>query len=607
MSRCSTVFAATLILLILVASCGTNEPPTTATAAADDAVTPLHSVAADPILTPLNGTGKVERTTLTYSELMEGFDTVSPVDDGTLALPEDAAHSDHVFEGRLELIGEASHGGYQTVKGSSDLDPEAQHIAEFDYEFVQSGSHLIPTERGLVITDHPSWNYILGPGRVWQEVDDQGYSRASFPFALVWKGGNATFNGTMTFLFDEDEISKVWYQVTQETTSSIRANFWGLLDAAYHREPVENADGVRDDFAEELADRFPTKPIEQIIVDYPGADISAFGAGVTPEHMTMYGFVIDGVNYVGECPTRFGLYPYCESMRATSYSTAKSAFVSVALMRLAQKYDPDVGDLLIKDYVPEYAGSPGDWENVTFDNTIDMATGHYEVSWFMGDDNGTKMGEFFGAQPYAERIAAAFDWPHQVDPGTTWVYRTCDTFILTRAMHNYLLSQEGPDADIYQFVVEEVYVPLKVGPGAHTTMRTADNNWQGQAEGGYGQWWIQDDIAKIATLLNSDGGKIDGEQVLHPGLLAAALQQDPGDRGVEMDGRRNYNDAFWAQKYTKADGFACDFWVVQMQGVSGNVVVLMPNGTTYYYFSDNQEFTWDKAVEESHRIISHCP
>ena len=145
--------------------------------------------------------------------------------------------------------------------------------------------------------------------------------------------------------------------------------------------------------------------------------------------------------------------------------------------------------------------------------------------------------------------------PHQAEPGTRWVYRTSDTFILTRALHNYLATQEGPEADIYQFVVDEIYRPLGLGPGAFTTMRTADDNWQGQAEGGYGQWWIPDDIAKIGTFLIDDGGKINGEQILHPGLLAAAMQQDPDDRGVRIDSQRMYNNSFWANRYTPADGY----------------------------------------------------
>ena len=68
-----------------------------------------------------------------------------------------------------------------------------------------------------------------------------------------------------------------------------------------------------------------------------------------------------------------------------------------------------------------------------------------------------------------------------------------------------------------------------------------------------------------------------------------------------------YNNAFWATKFDDRRGYDCEFWTPNMQGYSGNVVVLMPNGTTYYYFSDNQEFTFNDAVKESNKIIPHCP
>ncbi|MBN2146656.1 MAG: hypothetical protein JW726_04675, partial [Anaerolineales bacterium] len=534
---------------------------------------------------------EVERMLLTYEEMINGFEAQSPVDEQALTMPADAAPPEHVFEGRLELLGEDEGGQLQVLRG--ELEAEYTSLPEFDFEFVQREGYLIPVRRGLIIAEHTVWNLILEPGRAWQEAGDGGFSRASLPFALVVKGGNATFNGTLTFLFDDQSISKVWYQVTQETTSYTRANLWGLLDAEYHAEAVAGAEQVRADFAAELAARLPSKPIQALREDYPGVDLSAFGQGVTPEHMTWYGVVVNGVNYIGGCQTRFGIYPYCESMRATSYSTAKSAFVSVALMRLAQKYGAEVSELLIRDYVPESAASPGDWERVTLNHVIDMSSGNFISAGYMTDEDGTKMGEFFSTQPYAQRIAMAFDWPNGTMPGTRWVYRTSDTFILTRALHNYLQSMEGAQADIFRFVVEEVYQPLGIGPGARTTMRTADEDWQGQAEGGYGLWWIPDDIAKIGMLLIDEAGKINGEQILHPGLLAASLQQAEGDRGVRIDSQRMYNNAFWANHYTQADGFACEFWVPQMLGVSGNVVALFPNGITYYYFSDNQEFTWD--------------
>ena len=545
-----------------------------------------------------------ERTMLTADALSNGFAFDGPVDESALTPPDNAMPAAHIFEGRLELLGEKGNGRIEFLRG--ELDPEYAFLPEFDFVFVQDNGYLIPVQRGLIIAEHPTWNIILEPGRVWQETKDNGFSRASLPFALTVKGENATFNGTLIFLFDDQRISKVWYQVTQETTTYTRANLWGLLDAVYHPGAVTGVDQIRVNFAAELSARMPVKPIEALATDYPGVDISAFGSGVTPQHMTWYGVVVNRVNYIGGCQTRFGRYPYCESMRATSYSTAKSAFASLALTRLAQRYGADVAGLLIKDYVPEHAASAGDWERVTFNNTLDMSTGNYVSAGFMVDDDSNKMGEFFGAQPYMERIEAAFSAPHQADPGTLWVYRTSDTFILTRAMQNYLQTQRGSDADIYQFVVDEVYRPLGLGLGAFTIMRTADNDWQGQAEGGYGQWWIPDDIAKIGTFLIRDHGEINDEQVLHADLLAASLQQNPDDRGVRIDSQRMYNNSFWANHYTTADGFDCEFWVPQMLGVSGNVVALFPNGITYYYFSDNQEFTWDAPLREADKIISLC-
>lgn len=566
-------------------------------------------VLAGAISTPTrrSATGEIARGVLTFEDLMNGFLTGSPVPEESLTPPSDHPPSLHQFEGRLELRGEAEEGGFQLLRGNPQVYPEEKHIPEFDFEFVQLQDDLIPVKRGLIVTDHPYWNYILEPGRVWRESGDQGFSRASFPFALVWKGSNATLNGVMTFLFNDEQVSKVWYQITQETTIGYSADFWGLLDADYNPGPVDEAESIRLAFAQELADRFPTRPIEQLAEDYPGVDASAFGQGVSPRNLTWYGFVVDGINYVSGCPTRYGEYPYCETMRVPSYSTAKSAFVSVVLMRLALKYDPAVDNLLVKDFVPEAAESPGDWSEVTFDNSLDMATGNYVSSQPMVDEEQWETDPFWSEEYYAGRIAAAFDWKNSADPGSQWVYRTSDTFILTRALQNYLNSQQGPEADIFEFVVEEVYQPLHIGPGAFTTLRTKDDDWNGLPYGGYGMWWIPDDLAKISSFLNADGGAIEDEQILHSGMLAAALQRDPSDRGVERHPGGRYNNAFWADRYGASQGFDCEFWVSEMLGYSGIVVVLIPNGTSYYYASDGREFTWDSAVIESNAIRPICP
>jgi len=233
----------------------------------------------------------VERALLRYSDLVNGFEFDGPVYEAALTLPEEAAPAEHIFEGRLELLGEKEGGQIAILRG--ELEPEYAYLPEFDFEFVQRDGYLIPRLRGLIIADHPLWNIILEPGRVWLEAGDEGYSRASLPFTLVPKGSNATFNGTLTFLFDDRRVSKVWYQVTQETTTCVRANLWGLLDAAYHPGSVAGAVQIREDYASELAARLPVKPIQALAEDFPGVDVSAFGRGVTPEHMTWYGFVVD--------------------------------------------------------------------------------------------------------------------------------------------------------------------------------------------------------------------------------------------------------------------------------------------------------------------------
>jgi hypothetical protein len=583
-----------LIVVALISSCRTAKTATTT-------VSGSHIPNPTPTVQEIAG---VTRTGLTYDALMRGFMFTSPVAEAALTIPEGASPPAYIFEGRLEMLGEDTVGEIHVLRGDPNQEPEVSHLPEFDFEFVQSQGYLIPVQRGLIITDHPYWNYILEPGRVWQESGDQQYSRTSIPFALVWKGSNATLNGTMTFLFNNESISKVWYQVTQETAINFSADLWGLLDASYHPGPVSDSENIKAAFTQELADRFPIKPIEQLAVDYPGVNDAAFGHGVSPESMTWYGFVINGVNYVSGCQTRYGVYPYCEYMRAPSYSTSKSAFVSVALMRLAQKYDPGVANLLIKDYVPESSDSPGDWSEVTFNNVLDMATGNYQSAGYMVDEEQWD-NPFWNGDYYDEIIAAAFNWPHSAPPGTQWVYRTSDTFIVTSAMQNYLDTQEGPEADIFKFVVDEVYKPLKMSPGVFTILRTKDNNWQGQPYGGLGMWWIPDDLAKISHFLNVENGRIDGVQILQAGMLSSTLQHDPKDRGVDRGGQGKYNNAFWADRYKS--GFDCELWVPTMLGYSGIVVALFPNGSTYYYASDNREFTWDLALREADKISPLCP
>ena len=238
-----------------------------------------------------------------------------------------------------------------------------------------------------------------------------------------------------------------------------------------------------------------------------------------------------------------------------------------------------------------------------------MATGNYSFATYMRDEDGSQMANFFEAETHADRIAEALSWGNKTTPGTTWVYHTSDTFIATQAMQGYLQSQAGSSADIYDMLYDEVLAPIGIGPGAKTTLRTSDNNWQGRPFGGYGLWLIQDDIAKIVKLLNTDSGSHNGIQLLDSSVLASALQQNSSDYGLTTGNQPFvYNNGFWGNEFTSSDGYPCSFRTPFMSGFGGISVIMMPNDSTFYVFSDNGDFNWYDVVQESHdNIGSNCP
>lgn len=563
---------------------------------------------------PLTGSGDVDRTALTAPEL-DGGTGVAPVPDSAFALPEQAAMPAHTLEGRLALPGVADSGGFTSHRDDfgyvGSQDHPRKHLPALELALVQNGSHLVPVPQGLLITGHAYWNVIVGPGRAWRENGDGGRSRAALPFSLVERNANCTHNGVLTFLFDSSSISQVRSQITQETCLYFKFDMWGQLSATYLPGAVPDATAVKNAHAAEVANRLPTKPISQLASDFPGSgvDPSVFGGGLTPEHVSTYGVLVDGTNYVSGCATRYGEYAFCGDLRLPSYSLAKTVFAGTAMLRLAQKYGPQVSSARIADHVPEHEDARGEWSAVTIDHALDMTTGNYRFVTYLADEGGRLMTDFFLAEPYQEKIYLAFRFQRRTAPGNRWVYHTSDTFIAAAAMQSYLRGQEGPGAGIFDLVGDEVYQPALLSAGAMTTLRTG-NRPDGAAFGGYGLFFNRDDVAKLAKLLNNDHGNVAGSQLLHSDLLAATMQQDPADRGMNTTSSEDfwYNNGLWAKELTPVQfpQYGCSFWVPFMSGYGGITVAMMPNGVTYYYFSDNDEFAWYGAVHEAHKLSPHC-
>ena len=576
----------------------------------------------------LSGNGKVNRSVLTYSELFSDAAPATPVDDSAgFALPVNAAMPSQAFEGTLTLSDPTTSGSAQILRDDFADDSASnspwRHLASFSFQFVQNGSYLIPVQQGLVITGSTAWNYIVGPGRVWQEKSDHGYIRASFPFALVERNQNCVHNGEMTFLFNRTKkpnISKVRYQVTQETCLYFKLNMWGQIPATYAPGNVTDDQALDNAEAAEIANRIPTKPFSALATDYPnsGINIANFTQGFkSPADITTYGLLINGINYVSSCQTRYGAYAFCDNMRLPSYSLAKSSFAGLAMMWLGQQYGSAVYGQLIRSHVPQYVDG-GDWTNVTFDNTSDMATGNYISTSNQADEDSAQEHAFLLAEPYSVRIADAFTpFPHKAAPGTTWVYQSHATFILTQAMNGYLQQKQGSGADIFNAIRDAVFKPLNMSQGSLSILRT-DNSASGRPFGSHGLFFIQDDIAKIGRLLNNSGGAINNKQVLDPARLQESLfrTEKPSMLGVPVPDTGTaavpntfrYHNLFWAKYMTTTEfpQYHCNFWVPFMSGYGGNVVVLLPNGATYYIFSDGNEFIWYAAVNEINKVAPLC-
>ncbi len=79
------------------------------------------------------------------------------------------------------------------------------------------------------------------------------YARLA-PFALVERNQNCVHNGEMTFVFSNTKspnVSRVRYQVTQETCLYLKFDLWGQLKATYVPGKIANSQALKDAAAEE--------------------------------------------------------------------------------------------------------------------------------------------------------------------------------------------------------------------------------------------------------------------------------------------------------------------------------------------------------------------
>jgi CubicO group peptidase (beta-lactamase class C family) len=539
------------------------------------------------------------RDRLTADELFGGkYKGDGPVQNDYFMPFEDADPALHEFSGTLAIASTKMY--YQRLWASGDFGSfPALKLNFFTYQ-----DHLVPVERNkLLESEKSTWNIVLAPGRIWSEPGDSGYSRASFPFTLVHYKWSQTHNGIATFLYDDKHASALRFQIVQEAAPREKFDAWGQADMNYLPSPLPDQITLTQQFVKELKHQTPIRSWTELEQTYDPKELDRIDGINNRENITLSGLIIDDVVYARACRTRYGDYPYCDQMRHGVYSISKSLGALLAMLRLAQKYGDGVFELKIKDYV-DIASNHDGWSNVTFGDTLNMATGIGDieprrVSSYVEQDKTAVAGKILEARTTNEKlklISAIGNYPW--GPGEVLRYRTSDTFVLAVAMDRFIKSKEGSKADLWSLITREVLQPVGIAhmPVLHTKEA---NRARGIPLLGIGMLPNLDEVAKLVKLLRN-GGRHQGEQILSATKLDEAFgkARPPGlPTGWQIDdGETYYHMSLWLHPFVAQSG--CLVRIPAMSGGGGTYVIIMPNGITAFRFADgrdNSPGTWDSS------------
>jgi CubicO group peptidase (beta-lactamase class C family) len=557
------------------------------------------------------------RTGLTYSELTRSDAALSGPVNNALFLPAaDSGEALQSFSATITIAEQKMQTSPAAIEPPEIEGKKPQLFPAMQLQFVSYNGRLVPLERGIMVATAGDsfWQMQVAPGRVWLEPGDQGMSRASFPFILTSIIENETYNGVATFLYDAEQVSKMRYQIVQQTTPYLVQTFfeaWGQLPIGYEVSEFKETAAVKAQYDQELADAWPVYDWSELASRHGEEAIVGTDAGIEPGRIATSGIVIDGEIFVKATDTPYGEYPYPNEMRHGVWSVTKTAVGLVTILRLAQVYGDEIFDLKIKDYLSVTAKHDG-WDEVTFGHALSMATGigtgsentnpnyisdGYITSdqqaydaWYLAPSNADKQEHLF-------QVAN-----HPWGPGEHARYRDRDIYVLAAALDAFLKSKEGPKANLWNMMQDQVYGPIGIHHMPQLRTKESDGSL-GVPFLAWGLYMTVDDVAKIGTLLLG-GGRHKGEQLLSHTKLAEALYQTD-IRGLPTGASNEYGDAsyhmtLWHFPYRTISGKMTS--VGHMHGWGGNVITLIPNGMIGFRFGNGGYVPVEGVVPVADRV-----
>ena len=537
------------------------------------------------------------RNHLTVDELLAGKKQPF-IDMSYFAKPNWANNSQHSFYGTL--IFQDSQLNYPKEK---EHYPGENIFPKLQIDFISHDGELIPLVKDRNSTIHQSdsyWDVIIGTGKVWHEKDDGEWSRASFPLTLTDRWIGTARNCVATFVFKSDSISYVCLQSSQETADIDDkgiSNINGILPAIFQAKQFADSNQIIEEHKLYESKRLPIRPLSEIDLKNEVADYFD-KPKVTNAPTSLGAVLIDDKIYLHPPKTRHGLYPYPNEMRHGLYSVTKSMAGALALMYFDERYEEDVFNELISEYVPALADHVG-WRNVTFSQTLNMVTGTDG-----GEDAASLLNTLIIAETAEEainNIAKLGDL--QESPGQRFHYATTHLFVLSYALQKYVEKREGTNVNYWDLVHEHVLVPI--GAEHFTVLHTIEED-ENEAIPilGYGALPTIDEAAKIALLFANDGSQ-NGMQILNKERVREVFgETDWNGYSTNNDFRgSNYQHSFWSKEIKTRK---CTTKATYMLGFGENYVVFLPSKAIVFRFYDEHDMKIERLIKAVEKIKSSC-
>jgi len=476
--------------------------------------------------------------------------------------------------------------------------------------------YLLPLDRELLrdAAGNGYWDLSLSPGRVWSEPADGQWSRAVLPFQLSNIFENDTHHGLATFLYNETTVSPIYFQIVAETKAFLcpeNLQAWGWLTANPTPLELDSVEPAIAAFGTELADQRTLRPLS----DWRSGDtqhcFDDIESGFGSESTMVSGLVVDDEIYTSACRTSMGDYPYPRAMKFGIWSATKTAFCSIACLRIAQISGQDPRDQVVGELLPEAADNHA-WNDITIGDCLNMATGIGTAAreaeppaifadYLLEESQAQESDEarvsfdhyhaWFLAPSQHEKNQAAFACPKYPWPaGSVTRYRDQDLYIAGAALDAVLKRLRGPDARIWDLVRDEVYTPARIHHAIKFQTIETDSSQQVPLSDA-GLLLTMDNIARLGKLILDDG-RIGDEQVLQPEILKEFFDSRLA-KGLPTgfhidDGEVHYHAGIWHLPYRSRTGEL--FWIPSMRGYGGQIIQTLPNGiTTFRFGADSYE------------------